>query len=402
MIISARRLFVMLASLLVLVIAGCAAPQKAGEPADTMTVKEKVMASNFKMVDYDYVDGKVGNGKRNFSEVVLIDARPGRKYDSGHIPGSINIHDNQFDQHYPRLEELKGVTKSTEIITYCGGFKCVKSYHVAQELKEKGYTNVKVYLAGMPNWSKNSYAEITDDYAMKLLKRDATFVDARPGRKFNENTIPGAVSIPDTKFKHMKDQRDQYLSKLPSDKKAPIVVFCGGWKCVKSHVVSNILVNEYGYKKVYNYSAGLPGWKKKGHPTTKSGGDIEKAEKAEAGKLKSGMGEGTIDVEYFKTLIDSRPDNIHIVDVRSPNEFESGHVKGAINIPVNDIYKKGCDAILNKLPDNGNIIFMCSAGGRSGEMYFGIQDMCGYENMDRLYFLDANVDYSSGECVVTK
>ncbi|TYB35234.1 MAG: hypothetical protein FXF49_01570 [Flexistipes sinusarabici] len=102
-----------------------------------------------------------------------------------------------------------------------------------------------------------------------------------------------------------------------------------------------MLVSEYGYENVYNYSGELPGWKKNGHPTTKTSGTIEKAEKKdEAEALKEGKEEGTIDKEYFKTLIDDRPENIHIVDVRSPEEFKQGHVKRAINIHVNEVYKK--------------------------------------------------------------
>jgi len=396
-----KKLFILPSLLFVLLIAGCAVPQRAAEPAKTMSVKEKVEAAGFQLVDFEYVKGKVGKGLRNFEEVVIIDARPGRKYESGHIPGAINIHDNQFNEHYPRLESLTGVTKSTEIIVYCGGFNCVKSYHVAKMLKEKGYKNVKVYLAGMPDWSKKSYVEISDDYAVKLYKENATFVDARPIRKFEDETIPEAVSIPDTKFKFMKNQRQKYLDKLPVDKKDAVVVFCGGFECVKSHTVSGILVSEYGYENVYNYSAGLPGWKKNGHPTTKTGGTIEKSvKKDETGALKEGKEEGTVDKEYFKTLIDKRSDNIHIVDVRSPEEFKQGHVKGAINIHVNDVYKKGCDAVINKLPEDGNIVFMCSAGGRSSEMYYALQDMCGYKQMDRLYYLDAHVDYSSGKCEI--
>lgn len=396
-----KKLFILPALLFVLLIAGCATPQKAAEPTKTMSVKEKVEAAGFQLVDYEYVNKKVGKGLINFDEVVIIDARPIRKYEAGHIPGAINIHDNQFEDHYPRLESLIGVTKSTEIIVYCGGFKCVKSYHVAKMLEEKGYTNVKVYLAGMPKWSKKSYVEISDEYALKLYKEGAVFIDARPVRKFEAETIPGAVSIPDTKFKFMEDQRQKYLAKLPSDKKNDIVVFCDGWECVKSHAVSGLLVNEYGYENVYNYSGGLPGWKNNGHPTTKTGGTIEKSEvKDKAEALKEGKEEGTIDKEYFKTIIDDRPDNIQIIDVRAPEEFKQGHMKGAINMHVNDVYIKGCEYVINQLPENGYVVFMCSSGGRASEIYYALQDMCGYKLMERLYYLDAHVDFSSGKCEI--
>jgi rhodanese-related sulfurtransferase len=88
-----------------------------------------------------------------------------------------------------------------------------------------------------------------------------------------------------------------------------------------------------------------------------------------------------------------------IIDVRTPAEFQNAHVKGAINIPVDDMYKKGCDSVVSRLPKDKNIIFMCATGARAGEMWFGLKDDCKYD-MKNIYFLDAKVDYSSGNCEI--
>jgi 3-mercaptopyruvate sulfurtransferase SseA len=158
-----------------------------------------------------------------------------------------------------------------------------------------------------------------------------------------------------------------------------------------------------GYKNVFVYAAGVPEWKEKGLPLGKPGEKVEiKTEKSvpvKAAVIKPGKEEGTVDVEFFKTLIDERPDDILIVDVRSEREFNSGHIKGAININVDDIYKD-CSLVSSKLPKDKYIIFMCSTGGRAGEMYFGLKEDCNYPHMDKLFFLDANVDCSSGKCIV--
>jgi len=50
-----------------------------------------------------------------------------------------------------------------------------------------------------------------------------------------------------------------------------------------------------------------------------------------------------------------------ILDVRSPREFSTGHIKGAINIPVGDL--KLHIAELKKT--NKAIIACCQSGGRS-------------------------------------
>lgn len=398
---SLKRLTILASILSLFILASCA--QKAqvkpeGEKAKGPSVMEQVKAAGFEIVDYDYVKAKVGNGLRKFNQVVIIDARPERKYDSGHIPSAINIPDTKFDKFYPQLEELK-VTKDTELVVYCGGFNCIKSYNDAKYLRDKGFKNIKVYLAGDPDWSQKNFMEISFDYAKSLLSKGVLFVDARPDRVYKKGTIPGAINIPDTKF--VKDPAP-YMSMLPADKNAQIVVFCGGYACVKSHIVAEKLY-EMGYKNVLVYAGGEPEWKENGQPILKPGekAQVSSSEKTASAPsaIKLGADEGTVDKEFFKTLIDERPDNIVIVDVRSPSEFATGHVKGAINIPVDDMYKD-CNNVTSKLPKDKYVIFMCASGGRAGEMYFGLKEDCKYPEMNRLFFLDAHVDYSSGKCEI--
>lgn len=51
-----------------------------------------------------------------------------------------------------------------------------------------------------------------------------------------------------------------------------------------------------------------------------------------------------------------------IVDVRTPGEFNSGHIKGSINIPLDEIKNKMAE--LKK--KNKVIITCCRSGNRSG------------------------------------
>ena len=51
-----------------------------------------------------------------------------------------------------------------------------------------------------------------------------------------------------------------------------------------------------------------------------------------------------------------------IIDVRTPNEFANGHVKGAINLPVDDLTES---AIGNIAPKDQPLILYCKSGGRS-------------------------------------
>jgi len=49
-----------------------------------------------------------------------------------------------------------------------------------------------------------------------------------------------------------------------------------------------------------------------------------------------------------------------ILDVRSPGEFASGHIRGAINLPLDQLGSK-----LNKLSKDKPIITCCASGMRS-------------------------------------
>ena len=51
-----------------------------------------------------------------------------------------------------------------------------------------------------------------------------------------------------------------------------------------------------------------------------------------------------------------------IVDVRSRNEFQGGHVDGAINIPLDSVAGK-LDELKSK---NKPVVFCCASGMRSG------------------------------------
>ena len=50
-----------------------------------------------------------------------------------------------------------------------------------------------------------------------------------------------------------------------------------------------------------------------------------------------------------------------IIDVRTPEEFKSGHVKGSINIPLDKVQGQ-----LGKINKNKPVITCCRSGARSG------------------------------------
>lgn len=343
-------------------------------------------------VNFDYVQKAIGKGTRSSAKAILIDARPEAKYKKSTIPSSINIPDTKFDEY---ITLLKDTPKDKELIVYCGGYKCTKSAKLAGMLIKKGFTNVKVYSAGEPEWINKSYKEVDSVVLKSAYENNSAFiVDARPYKMFLKETVPGAISIPDTKL-------DKYIGKFPINKDEKIIVFCGGYKCAKSHIVAKKLIS-LDYKNVSVYSAGLPAWKKENLPTTAQAKKVK--EKTEVKKklfsnngLKLGVDEGSVDGEWLKKLIleDKVPSYIQIVDVTAADEFKLGHLKGAINIEAENLK---ADELLAKFPKNKTIVFNCTAGGRSIEAWTKLKNA--KLDISEIFYFDANIDCKGNECKI--
>lgn len=360
--------------------------------APSAKVQALINKYKLKIVDFKYTKNVIGKGTKKSAKAILIDARPNAKYLKSAIPSSINIPDTEFEQYY---QQLSGVNKNKEIIVYCGGWKCAKSPKVAAMLMKKGFTNIKLYQAGEPEWIKRSYKEVST-HVVKVAqeKNSALIVDARPYKKFMEETIAGSIGIPDTKL-------NELIGRFPINKNEKIIVFCGGYACGKSHKLANKLV-DLSYKNVAVYAGGLPQWKKEGLSTTKSAvktiikKDEEKSKFSKNG-LKLGADEGTVDGEWFLKLIREGkiPSYVQIVDVTAPDEFIVGHLKGAINIEAEKLSAK---ELYLKLPKDKTIVFNCTAGGRSTEAWAKLKDE--KYDVSEIYYFDANIDCKGNDCKI--
>ncbi len=62
----------------------------------------------------------------------------------------------------------------------------------------------------------------------------------------------------------------------------------------------------------------------------------------------------------LQTLLRETVRPFTLIDVRDPQEFESGHLPGALNIPVNDL-----EGRLDEIARHENVVFVCLSGKRS-------------------------------------
>lgn len=95
--------------------------------------------------------------------------------------------------------------------------------------------------------------------------------------------------------------------------------------------------------------------------------------------------------DYFKRKIDKdditieelenlRKKGVKIIDVRSLQEYEEGHIDGAISIPEYEIRKE----IIDKINPKEEIVVYCSSGQRSKKAKDKLERL-GYEKVYNLY-----------------
>jgi len=77
--------------------------------------------------------------------VTVLDVRPPEEYQSGHLPGAINIPLTELEN---RLGEFK---PEQEIVAYCRGPHCILAFDAVARLREKGL-NAKRLDGGLPEW----------------------------------------------------------------------------------------------------------------------------------------------------------------------------------------------------------------------------------------------------------
>ena len=329
------------------------------------------------LVDFDFVTQWVQIPPKK--GVMLIDARPAaRKFNIGHIQGSINIPDDRFEQMKDQLPQDKGML----LIFYCEGPECVLSHNSARKAEALGYTNVKVYTNGYPEWvAKGEFGAVAGAYVKKLIDEKASYllVDSRPKRVVDKDgIIPTAVHISDSEF-------DKHTDKLPANKATELIFYCGGLECPLSPNSAE-KARKLGYTNVKTYALGHPDWLKLyGAPKAAAapaaaGGAPKAGVKIELGKEK-----GSISTAWFERVMKENPGALLVIDIRDPKEYAAGTIKGAVNIPMAELAQK-----IGSLPADQVIVFICSTGARSGEAYDTAKLL--RAELD-VYFLDAKVRY---------
>jgi glyoxylase-like metal-dependent hydrolase (beta-lactamase superfamily II)/rhodanese-related sulfurtransferase len=164
----------------------------------------------------------------------------------------------------------------------------------------------------------------------KLKKEDVIIVDTRPAEQFISGFIPGSIFI------GLEGRFAEWAgSLLPFDQSIIIVTEPDKEK------ETIIRLARVGFSKVEGYvEGGFSAWKAAGE-------EIDMIIEVEADEL-------AMDLPFDDQLV--------VVDVRKPAEFAEGHVKDAVNIPLNEM----TDLVnLSQFEENQNLYLHCQGGYRS-------------------------------------
>lgn len=99
-----------------------------------------------------------------------------------------------------------------------------------------------------------------DELKSAIAKKNVTLLDVNGTESFQEGHIPGAIDF-------LANEK-QIAAKLPKNKNALIVAYCGNEYCTAYQAAATIAM-KLGYTNVKHYAPGIDGWKKSGAPTEK-------------------------------------------------------------------------------------------------------------------------------------
>ncbi|MEZ4810343.1 MAG: MBL fold metallo-hydrolase [Allomuricauda sp.] len=157
---------------------------------------------------------------------------------------------------------------------------------------------------------------------------NALVLDTRDAEEFSKGFIPNSVNI------GLAGNFAQWVGEMIPDVKQEILLVCEPGK----EEEAIIRLARVGYDKTIGYlKGGFESWKK-------SGKEFDKVQRMNAD-------------QFEKVYNDSRP---LVIDVRKKSEFDSEHLIGAVNIPLNVINDH-----LAEFPKGTEFILQCAGGYRS-------------------------------------
>ena len=315
--------------------------------ATAIDFKGPIKIAQDKLILYPEVEKLVAVGPDK-GVFTLIDSRPLPRFQEGTIPGSINLPYPAFDKFLDRLPK----DKDKLLVFYCQGVTCMMSPSSLRRAEAMGYTKVKVYREGWPEWTIKNVGVLSPQFLKEAwIDKDIphVLIDVRPPADMARGHIAGAVSL-------TPDMVKAALPGFPAKAlKPPIMVYAGDDDGAALAVARQI--NAAGYPFVNVIPGGYAAWTKAGYATVAG---VPSSKVAYAPKPRP----GEIPIEEFRKLAASTPPGVLILDVRNTDEANAGMIKGALLVPDEEIAAR-----MAEIPKDKRIVAHCSTGVRAEMAY---------------------------------
>lgn len=219
---------------------------------------------------------------------------------------------------------MKAATKEEFIKEVTDGIAAPPSYFpINAKINKEGYDSLDdVLVQGLKALPVEEFK--------KLMADDIIILDTRRADVFTQGFVPGSISI------GLEGRFAEWAgSLLPFHEPILLVTEPGKEK------ETIVRMARVGFDKVKGYlDGGYDAWKNAGEPI-----------------------DMIVDVEADELMMDIPHDNkLVVVDVRRPTEFADGHLKDALNLPLNDMTDP---ALMANLEEDQNLYVHCAGGYRS-------------------------------------
>jgi rhodanese-related sulfurtransferase len=281
-------------------------------------------------------------------EIALLDVREEGDFGGCHILLSVNVP-------LSRLElQVANLVPRTEVrVVVCDARGEGLAQRGAARLEYHGYTQVDVLSGGTAAWEAAGYEvfsgmnvpsklfgefvehhyntpSVSADELKAMLDGgdDVVVLDSRPMSEYQEMNIPGSTCVPGAELVYRTRE-------VVSNPNTTIVVNCAGR--TRSIIGAQSLINAGIPNKVVALRNGTMGWHLAGfglehgqdrHVAAVDSSNLEEAKLA-ATKVGERFGVSFIDRMTLNDWQRSGERSVYLLDVRSPEEFESGHLPGS-------------------------------------------------------------------------
>ncbi len=164
------------------------------------------------------------------------------------------------------------------------------------------------------------YSSIKSSELLKKISNDEKIeiIDIRDAQSFAQNHIVDAKNM----------TLDELIANFPFTEKTKnyFIIDDLGLTSNEKQVMDIFLKNSL--KNVFYLEGGMYAWTNELNPTIEIGNPNSFSNQAKVNYIKN---------DELKNLIEQDGDSLHLVDLRSPSEFASDHLKNAINIPLENL-----------------------------------------------------------------